>query len=193
MTTLKEIMEEIEIFAKEHLVQDFLHGWSHIERVLKYARQINKEMKGNWDIIQSAILLHDIGHKLNREKHNIIGAEMAEEFLLSKGISQEITEKVVSSIITHSRQFAPNKPSFIEAQVVYDADGMDLFGAIGLMRALLTCALRDKGFDCIIKKLKWRLAQSPNFYSKYAKEFVIEHLKIIQQYLNELENQLKDF
>jgi uncharacterized protein len=183
-------MPEIEKFAKSRMVKDILHGWPHIERILIYGENVNSELRGNWKIIKCAILLHDIGHTENRERHHEISAELAEEFLYSHGITESVILKIKKSILTHSRQFAHEKPATIEAKVVFDADGMDLFGAIGLMRALLSCALQGKDFDCIIKKLEWRLREKSNFYSQIAKKFVAEKCGIIEKYLMELKSQL---
>lgn len=191
MIRLNEIIPEIQKFGQENMVQDMLHGWSHVERVLKYASIVNKEIRGNWDVIQSAIFLHDIGHKLNREKHHEISAEMAESFLISKKIDQEIISNITHSILTHSRQFSKEKPTSPEAKVLYDADGMDLFGPIGLMRAILACTLKNKTFECILKKLEWRLEQKKYFNSKAAKIFVQENSTLIENYLFRLKKQLE--
>jgi HD superfamily phosphodiesterase len=191
MTTLKDISSEIQQFAREKMVSDILHGFPHVERVLKYAKVVNTELKGNWEIIECAILLHDIGHKVALEKHNESSANMAKDFLLAKLIDSQTVSAITDSILTHSRQFANHKPISTEAKVVFDADGMDLFGAIGLMRALLTCALRNEGIECMINKLEWRLAQKTNFFSQVAKKFVDENSNIIKTYLSELKKQIE--
>lgn len=190
MSELKDILLELRKFAQTRMVTDILHGWPHVERVLKYASKVNEEMRGDWNIIEAAILLHDLGHKKKRENHNKISAQMAEEYLMKKEINPDVIEKIKNCILTHSRQFSDQIPDYIEAKIVFDADGMDLFGAIGLMRALLSCALRNQGFECMIKKLEWRIKQKPNFYSNYAREFVIENSIIIETYLKELKKQI---
>ncbi len=191
MHELKDLMPEIEKFAKEKMVKDILHGWPHVERVLKYASKVNKEMQGNWEMIKCAILLHDMGHKMSREKHNELSAQMAEEYLIKKSVHQDTIANIKNSILVHSRQFANQKPSTIEAEVVFDADGMDLFGPIGLLRGLLSCALRNEGFGCMIKKMEWRIAQKSNFYSKTAKKFVNGNSEIIENYLKELKDHIQ--
>lgn len=187
----KKRWNELEDFAHSHMAPDILHGWPHIERVLFYAGQINREMKGEWEIIKSAVLLHDTGHKIQREKHNYLSAQLAEDFLKSIEIPGETIAHIKECIITHSRQFSHQLPQSKEAQVVYDADGMDLFGPVGLMRALLSCGLRGKGFDCMMKKLQWRLSEKENFYSQKARLFVQENSCIIEQYLDQLKKQLQ--
>lgn len=193
MIDINKLIPEVKNFAIENMPNDILHGWPHIERVLKYAFMINEEINAEWDIIQCSVLLHDIGHKIDRTKHNVISAEMAENFLLSKEIDNKTIKKITNCIICHSRQYAESKPESLEAKVLFDADGMDLFGPIGLMRALLSCALSKKDFDCMIKKLEWRINEIPNFYSNIAKKFVEINSKIIKNYLIELKNQLKIF
>ncbi len=191
MLNLKDRINEIEQFAKKEMVQDILHGWPHVERVLKYASVVNEEMQGDWDIIKIAILLHDIEYKSKRENHNELSAQIAEKLLIEKNIKQDLINNIKNSILTHSRQFAHQKPRSIEAKVVFDADGMDLFGPIGLLRALLSCALRNQGFECMFKKLEWRLTQIPHFYSGVAKGFVKLNSGIIENYLKDLNTQIQ--
>jgi len=193
MININKLIPEVKKYAVENMPRDILHGWPHIERVIKYALMINKEVNAKWDIIQCSVLLHDIGHKVERTKHNVISAEMAEKFLFSKRIDQNLIKEIKNCILTHSRQYAEKKPESLEAKVLYDADGMDLFGPIGLMRALLACALRNEKFDCMIKKLEWRITEIPNFYSNTAKKFVDSNATIIKNYLIEFKNQLKLF
>ena len=81
MSSLNENFIQIKNFAKQNMVSDFLHGWSHIERVLKNAELVNKEMNGDWEIIYCAVISHDIGHNQDSKKHHIISAEMINYFL----------------------------------------------------------------------------------------------------------------
>lgn len=191
MVSLRDIIPEIQKFAEMKMLKDILHGWPHVNRVLKYASIINEEVKANWDIIHCAVLLHDIGHQVNRDNHNTISADMAGKFLKNQEIDTEVVKAIKHCILTHSRQFASEKPASSEARVVYDADGMDLFGPIGLMRGLLSCGLRNKGFDCMLKKMKWRLDQVKAFYSNVGRKFVAQNSKIIMDYMKELENQIE--
>jgi HD superfamily phosphodiesterase len=188
---LQQRWNELEEFAHSHMPPDILHGWPHVKRVLYYAGCVNNEIQGNWDIIRSACLLHDIGHSIQRENHHEISARIAGDFLVSIGIPGNTGEHIQACILTHSRQYSREVPHSIEAQVVFDADGMDLFGPIGLMRALLACGLRGKGFDCMIKKLTWRLGERENFYSKTALDFAQGNGDIIEQYLAQLQKQLR--
>ncbi len=191
MADLETLIPEIVEFAQARLPTDLVHGWPHIERVLKYAELVNKELQGDWGIIHAAVLLHDIGHSEDREHHHEISAQKAEMFLKDKKIDDETILKIQECILSHSRQYSETKPGITEAKAVYDADGMDLFGPIGLMRALLSCALQNKGFTCILKKLQWRIDEKRNFYSREARIFVEENSGSISNYLFRLKKQLE--
>jgi HD superfamily phosphodiesterase len=193
MSELDTIISDIEIFAKQRMVKDILHGWPHIQRVLKYAQLVSKELGGHWPVVHAAVLMHDLGHAEDSSRHHEIGADIAGDFLKKKGISEKIVFHVKECILTHSRQLSLNQPSSIEAKILFDADGMDLFGACGVIRALLSCGLKHKGFDCMIKKLKWRLTERDNFNSKTALNFAHKNSGIIQTFLEQLKAQLEIF
>jgi HD superfamily phosphodiesterase len=190
LTALYSLIPDITAFTKKKMPQDILHGWSHIERVLFYAQRINREINAEWDVIHCSVLLHDVGHSIKRKGHNRISAEIAEEYLRTRGIDQKTIALIKECIITHSRQFSDRLPESPEAKVVFDADGMDLFGPIGLLRALLACWLEDKGFPCMVEKIRWRLKQKDNFYSNTARRFAHDNTALIETYLRELEEQL---
>jgi HD superfamily phosphodiesterase len=191
MAVLHTLIPDITAFAKKKMPRDILHGWPHVERVLYYAQTINTEINASWDVIHCSVLLHDVGHTIQREEHHRISADIAEEYLGEKGVDQKTIVHIKECIITHSRQFSDRRPQSLEARVVFDADGMDLFGPIGLLRALLSCGLSGKGFPCMIKKIRWRLGQKDNFYSNTARQFACNNAALIETYLDSLEEQLQ--
>jgi len=183
-----ELQQSILKFSDKNIPQNILHGRPHRDRVLKYAKLINKKkVKASWDIIYISVLCHDIGHRFGRENHHIKSADLTQIFMNKLGIDIRIIENVKHCILTHSRQFSACKPETEEAKVLYDADGMDLFGAIGIQRAILSCGIADTGLDCLIKKLKWRLQVASDFYSKTAMKYVKNNMKIIKAFINSLE------
>ena len=186
-------MNKIEIFAGEHVPGDLVHGWPHIERVLFYAERVNRELKADRDIVRAACLLHDTGHSIGKEQHHLHSRVLAETLLARLEIGPETIKHIAECIAAHSRQYSPEPPASPEARVLYDADGMDLFGAVGLMRGLLSAAEGNRGFPAIIKKLEWRLSQVDNFYSTCARGFVKEHAPLIRQFLEQLKQQLQWF
>ena len=122
-------------------MDDAAHDKEHIYRVLYHALEIAKtEDKADLDILTAACLLHDIGRKEQFENpalcHAIIGSEKAYQFLLANGFERSYAEQVKQCIKTH-RYRKNNRPQSLEAKILFDADKLDVTGAIGIARTLL--------------------------------------------------------
>lgn len=121
-------------------MEDSAHDAEHIYRVLYNALDIARTEKGvNLDILITACLLHDIGRKEEFQNpgisHAEIGADKAYAFLLSHGFDKNFAEKVSTCIRLHSyRKSTP--PDSIEAKILFDADKIDVTGALGTARTL---------------------------------------------------------
>ena len=94
----------------------------------------------NYDVLIAACLLHDIGRKEQFENpalcHAIVGSEKAYRFLMAHGFEMSYAEQVKQCIKTH-RYRKNNLPQSIEAKILFDADKLDVAGAIGIARTLL--------------------------------------------------------
>ena len=122
-------------------MKDSAHDKHHIYRVLYGAVDIaGYEKKVDTDVLIAACLLHDVG----REKqfsdpsicHAQAGGEMALAFLLSQNWDAPKALHVKSCICSH-RYRADNPPQSIEAQILFDADKLDVSGAVGIARTLI--------------------------------------------------------
>lgn len=172
---MEEIIKKIEkecrgIFEAHKNKINNAHNWDHVERVRKTAlkitelykknhkEEINKE-EINKEEIEIAVLLHDIGRYMDKEgEHAEWSYKFAEPIIekykteLSKIID---TERVLKIIRNHSF-YKKDKEDFIdkemyediEFQIVTDADKIDSFGPIGILRAPL-----DERFNSIEKQL----------------------------------------
>lgn len=122
-------------------MEDSAHDKEHVYRVLYNAFDIAKcEEKVDYDILITACLLHDIGRKEQFENpslcHAVIGAEKAYRFLIEHDFPSEFAEAVRHCIQTH-RFRKSNLPQTIEAKILFDADKLDVSGAIGIARTLI--------------------------------------------------------
>lgn len=120
---------------------DSAHDREHIYRVLYIAMDIGETEKGvDYDVLISACLLHDIGRKEQFEDpsrcHAEVGARKSYDFLLSNGFGKEFAERVAACIRTH-RFRADAPPGSLEAKILFDADKVDVTGALGIARTLL--------------------------------------------------------
>ena len=120
---------------------DSAHDKEHIYRVLYHALEIAKtEAQVDYDVLIGACLLHDIGRKEELENpqlcHALVGGEKAYAFLLQNGFSENYAHKVKQCIQSH-RYRKNNPPQSLEAKILFDADKLDVSGAMGIARTLL--------------------------------------------------------
>lgn len=121
-------------------MSDSAHDKEHIYRVLFHALEIaDSEENVDYDILITACLLHDIGRKEQFENpdlcHAQVGGEKACRFLTEQGFSPDFAEKVKHCILTH--RFRKNQqPQTVEAKILFDADKLDVTGAMGIARSL---------------------------------------------------------
>ena len=122
------------------IMDDSAHDAQHIYRVLYNALEIAKaEPQVNYDILIAACLLHDIGRPDQVADpalcHAEVGSEKAYRFLLDLGMERCFAENIRHCILTH--RFRKNLlPQTIEAKILFDADKLDVTGAIGIARTL---------------------------------------------------------
>ena len=120
---------------------DSAHDCEHIYRVLNNALVIAQEEQNvDYDILIAACLLHDIGRMEQIENpalcHAAVGSEKAHAYLTGNGFSADFASKVRDCIRTH--RFRKNDPpQSLEAKILFDADKLDVVGAIGIARTLV--------------------------------------------------------
>ncbi|MCL2760177.1 MAG: HD domain-containing protein [Desulfuromonadales bacterium] len=188
----------------------------HTYRVLNYALQlIGTEDNVNVEVVILSALLHDIGRikksakdSKNVPSHAQTGSEKAYELLIEKGYPEEIAKQVSESVLSHSKNSKP-KPQTIEAKILFDADKLDMTGAIGTARAIQLAGatgvplyLTDKaGFP--IKEGKKKEAPSlfkdyqqelkkmtKVFHTAKAQKIAIKHQKTMDSYFEKLHKEV---
>lgn len=122
-------------------MKDSAHDKEHIYRVLNNALAIAKTESGvDYDVLIAACLLHDVGRPEQfadpSKCHALVGSEKAYAFLINNGFSEEFAEKVRLCIRTHRYRRA-DPPQSIEAKILFDADKLEVTGAIGIARTLV--------------------------------------------------------
>jgi len=133
-----ELFEKIKM-KSEKFYKHSHHDKFHVERVYNLALRIAKEenYSVDLDVIKAAALLHDVARAMEDEgkidDHAIESAKIAREILKEVGFPETKIEKVAYCIMMH--RFRNNlKPESLEAQILQDADRLDMLGAIGIAR-----------------------------------------------------------
>jgi len=126
---------------------DEVHNFEHVLRVKAMAERIGKAEGADLEIIEAAAYLHDSRGAspaeggTARKEHHITSAEFAGEVLVSKGWSQKRIEAVQHCIRAHRYRHNGERPESLEAQCLFDADKLDVLGAIGAARTIAYAVL----------------------------------------------------
>lgn len=118
---------------------DPVHDFDHVLRVYRMAERLAEAEGADMDIVRAAALLHDAegatpGHA-SRADHHHASAEFAAQVLASEGWEAGRIAAVQHCIRAH-RYRGDEKPETLEAKVLFDADKLDVLGAIGAARAI---------------------------------------------------------
>ena len=130
--------------------QDPVHGFDHVLRVLELAERLGRELGADLEVLRAAALLHDAagaapataageaeqaGQAAGRATHELDSAAFARSVLQAEGWPAGRIEAVTHCIRAHRFRGAES-PSTPEAQILFDADKLDVLGAFGVARTL---------------------------------------------------------
>lgn len=135
MLNEQKVIQNIEQWVKAELLNEKSgHDWYHIKRVTDIAKEILKHEEADSFIVITAALLHDIAD--DKVTANVDTAlERIRKLLVSNEVADDTIETIIDIITTMSfRGGTGKKLSYIEAQIVQDADRLDALGAIGIAR-----------------------------------------------------------
>lgn len=123
---------------------DAAHDGEHVRRVLYLALEIAETEEGvDRDVLIAASLLHDVGRPEQFADptlcHARVGGEKARRFLLDHGFSQAFAARVGDCVRTH-RYRSDDPPESLEARILFDADKLDVTGAVGMARTFFYAA-----------------------------------------------------
>lgn len=124
---------------------DPVHDFSHVLRVYQMAERIAEAEGADLEIVRAAALLHDAqgsspeGEE-SRADHHEASAEFARQTLLEEGWEQERISAVEHCIRAH-RYRSTEQPQSLEAKILFDADKLDVLGAIGAARTIAYAVL----------------------------------------------------
>jgi uncharacterized protein len=127
---------------------DAVHDFSHILRVYTLAERLAQAEGADLEIVRAAALLHDAagsspGGK-ERADHHLLSAEFAAQVLSAEGWDDTRIASVQHCIRGHRFRSREDRPQTIEARVLFDADKLDVLGAIGVARTIAYAALNNQ-------------------------------------------------
>lgn len=124
---------------------DPVHDFSHIERVYHMSERLAKAEGADLEIVHAAALLHDAEGTTpgseSRLEHHLRSAEFAANILREEEWTEERIKAVQHCIRAHRFRDDREPPATIEAKCLFDADKLDVLGAIGAVRVVVYAAL----------------------------------------------------
>lgn len=118
------------------------HNMDHVMRVYNLALNLAENEDVDLDVLKASVLLHDIARvkedndPSGKTDHAVLGSEMAAPILKELGFSDDKIKHVQDCIVSH-RYRTGNEPKTKEAQILFDADKLDILGAIGIARSFV--------------------------------------------------------
>ncbi|HVN55939.1 MAG TPA: HD domain-containing protein [Anaerolineaceae bacterium] len=126
---------------------DPVHDFDHVLRVYRTAERLAQIEGADLEIVRAAALLHDAQGSApgeegeDRASHHHQSAEFAREVLESDGWPTERIEAVLHCIRAHRFRDTSEPPRTLEAKILFDADKLDVLGAIGAARTIAYAVL----------------------------------------------------
>lgn len=153
---------------------DMAHDAQHVYRVFYTALDITgRETEADRDIVAAAALLHDVGRAAQARDpalcHAQVGSEMAYRFLTRElGWDEGRAGHVRACVLTH-RFRSDRPPESLEAKIVFDADKLDVTGAIGVARTLMYGGQVGQGLYRLDQdgKVLTGAETAPSFFREY--------------------------
>jgi uncharacterized protein len=213
-----------EIVAKE--LSCSAHAMEHVMRVYNLCLHLAEyESSLDLDVLKTAALLHDIARvkefndKTGSIDHSALGAEMADKILRTLGYPEKKITHVKHCIAAH-RFRSKVEPQTKEAKILFDADKLDVLGAIGVARSFMIAGqysqkiysdisikeylkdnivgekadgmVRDISKHTPILEFELKFKRVPErLYTKKAKETAKDRLQFMENFFEELKREIK--
>jgi uncharacterized protein len=143
-------MISIEKARAFYVESDAVHDFDHVLRVYKVAEKLAVEEGADLEIVRVAALLHDVAGSApgseTRENHHIHSAEYAGRVLIAEGWPEDQIKAVQHAIRAHRFRSGGEAPETVEARCIFDADKLDVIGAIGASRTVAYAILAGQPY-----------------------------------------------
>lgn len=193
----RALIRDMECFIREKHRHTEGHDYSHVLEVLRYSLMIAEAIPEpvNPFILVCGALFHDIGRTFdeNGTLHGFIGGAITDMYLKSTWVKEEDVGKIVRIVVRHT-ETSRIEPESVEEKIVYDADGLDRLGLMGMIRGIMGNHGNIK--DTLENRSKKRLGDYKRLYFDVSREIgeklYRETVEVVTQMLNALETRLNN-
>jgi len=193
--------QQMEAYMRTRM-NDSAHDADHVYRVLYSALDIARtEPEADTDVLIAACLLHDIC-RIDQFAdpavcHARAGAILAQKWLAEQGYPENFTHHVGECIRTH-RFRSSDLPASLEAKILFDADKIDVCGAMGIARTLMYKGRLGHSLDNpedennFEREYHYKLEkQYDRFFTNRGKEIAFSRRQAAVSFFNSLMEELK--
>ncbi len=129
---------------------DPVHDFGHVLRVYRMAERLAQEEGADMEIVLAAALLHDAEGSApgseTRKSHHHRSSDFAGKVLAEENWPVERIAAVQHCIRAHRFRSDGETPQTLEARILFDADKLDVLGAIGAVRTIAYSTLNHQPF-----------------------------------------------
>lgn len=190
-------MPTIEQASKWYQEADPIHDFEHVLRVYHMAKRLAQTEGADLEIVRAAALLHDAqgsapGKDDSRANHHEASAAFAHQVLVKEGWEGDRIQAVEHCIRAH-RYRSSEAPETIEAKVIFDADKLDVLGAIGVARTIGYAVLAGQPiFSQPSEKFMNSREKEPGEAHSSYHEFLFKLLKVKERLFTESAKKLAE-
>jgi uncharacterized protein len=164
------------------------HKLDHLERVWSRCLKLGMKLNADLEVLVAAAFLHDLGRHYGLDVHGEKSALLARPILEKIKFPKEKTKKVLDCISLHDHNTPKGKRKLVEAQILYDADKLDAFGAVGVVRWVIYYYARGESVEGILSRLEDRYR---GLHLKESKEIAEESYLYAVGFFKKLREDLK--
>lgn len=164
-----------------------IHRIDHVLRVWKKSKVLAEKTKTDLETMVAIVLLHDLARHYGLEIHGKQSADMAEPILKKIGFPEDRIPIVLDAIAKHDYTTPPSERKSMESRILYDADKLDAFGAVGILRHINFYYNKGKTCNEILEMLdkRWK-----GLTLKESTEVGRENFEYIRDFFKKLKKEL---
>jgi len=188
-----KLIERIADFVRSKHKRCEGHDHTHVLLVAHLAIEIAQRLGEPVDpfILMAGALFHDIGRvgATTGSLHGLAGAGVAYEFLRAVLADEEVCSQVARVVARHTPT-SRIPPETLEEKIVFDADTMERFGWIGVLRGVMG---RTGSIDDILQTvIRSRAADYGQLLLPESREMALERRHATQEILEGVEQAMRD-
>ena len=164
------------------------HGLDHIVRVWSRCLKLGIKLDADLEVLLAATYLHDLGRHYGLDIHGEKSAMLAGQILERINFPEKKVKKALDVIRLHDHHTPAGKRTQIEEQILYDADKLDSFGAVGVARFITYYYLREKSIEMIIEQVEKRYK---DLHFKESRELAQESYQYTIDFFKKLRGDLR--